>query len=111
MIAVVAQATLAFSAAHYLTSHGVPVVGISEDGPERVASKNMFSVSGVLQPTQVTTTAGKFWKAQGVTNLASLGYGISLWMTKLVGQKFELVSGADPVCGSVIPGKTVAAAQ
>ncbi|WP_232425140.1 ABC transporter substrate-binding protein [Pseudofrankia inefficax] len=76
-IAVVAQATLAFSAAPYLTAHGVPVVGISEDGPEWVTSKNMFSVSGALQPTQVTTTAGKFWKAQGVTNLASLGYGIS----------------------------------
>ncbi|MBL7489492.1 ABC transporter substrate-binding protein [Frankia sp. AgB1.9] len=33
------------------------------------------------------------------------------WMTKLVGDKFELVKGATPICGDVIPGKTVAAAS
>lgn len=29
------------------------------------------------------------------------------WFTKLVGNSFQLVAGADPVCGSVIPGVTV----
>ncbi|MGF7239274.1 MAG: ABC transporter substrate-binding protein [Frankia sp.] len=30
-----------------------------------------------------------------------------LWMSKLEGSSFKLVAGADPVCGTVIPGKTV----
>jgi ABC-type branched-subunit amino acid transport system substrate-binding protein len=29
------------------------------------------------------------------------------WVTKLSGKKFVLVSGADPVCGEVVPGKKV----
>jgi branched-chain amino acid transport system substrate-binding protein len=30
-----------------------------------------------------------------------------LWVTKLEGKTFTMVPGADPVCGEVIPGKTV----
>ena len=30
-----------------------------------------------------------------------------LWIAKLSGQKFTLVSGATPVCGELVPGKTV----
>ena len=29
------------------------------------------------------------------------------WMTKLSGPTFHLISGSDPVCGMVIPGKRV----
>lgn len=29
------------------------------------------------------------------------------WATKLVGNKFQLVKGADPICGKVLPGVTV----
>ena len=29
------------------------------------------------------------------------------WVTKLSGSTFHLITGADPVCGSVIPGKSV----
>jgi hypothetical protein len=29
------------------------------------------------------------------------------WITQLSGSTFKLVSGADPICGTVIPGKTV----
>lgn len=31
------------------------------------------------------------------------------WIVKLVGQGFQLVSGAEPICGTVVPGKTVSA--
>jgi ABC-type branched-subunit amino acid transport system substrate-binding protein len=74
---VAAESPLTMLAAQWLTAHRVPVVGISEDGPEWATSSNMFSVSGALQPTQVTTTYGKFFKDQGVTSVAALGYGIS----------------------------------
>ncbi len=29
------------------------------------------------------------------------------WMTKLSGSTFQLVQGADPICGTIVPGKTV----
>ena len=29
------------------------------------------------------------------------------WVTKLVGSNFQLVSGADPICGTVVPGVSV----
>ena len=29
------------------------------------------------------------------------------WMTRFSGSSFDLVPGADPICGAVIPGKVV----
>jgi branched-chain amino acid transport system substrate-binding protein len=29
------------------------------------------------------------------------------WVTQYSGSSFHLIPGADPICGSVIPGKTV----
>jgi ABC-type branched-subunit amino acid transport system substrate-binding protein len=36
-----------------------------------------------------------------------LASGLCSWVTKLVGNNFEVVKGADPLCGTVIPGETV----
>ena len=33
------------------------------------------------------------------------------YVTKLVGSKFEVVPNAEPICGSIVPGKTVAASS
>jgi hypothetical protein len=33
------------------------------------------------------------------------------WVTKLEGDKFTLVKGATPICGALVPGKTVSAAS
>ena len=35
------------------------------------------------------------------------GAGNCAYVTKLVGTKFELVKGADPICGKAIPGGKV----
>jgi ABC-type branched-subunit amino acid transport system substrate-binding protein len=75
--AVIAQSALTFAASAYLTSHRIPVLGGGWDGPEWATSKNMFSVVGALHTTKVATTQGTFFKAQGVTNLGSLGYSVS----------------------------------
>jgi branched-chain amino acid transport system substrate-binding protein len=32
-----------------------------------------------------------------------------VWVTKLSGSTFELVPGADPICGTLVPGVTVSA--
>lgn len=79
VFAVIGLSALTFSAAPYLTSQGVPVVGASFDGPEwlQPSSYNMFSVIGNLDYSKVTTTQGTFLKSQGVTSVGSLGYSIS----------------------------------
>jgi ABC-type branched-subunit amino acid transport system substrate-binding protein len=44
------------------------------------------------------------------TNTAT-GVGPCLYVTKLSGSTFQLVPGADPICGSEIPGKSVSASS
>lgn len=75
--AVISVSSLMLLADKYLTTQGVPVVGVAEDGPEWITAKNMFSVFGPLDTTKVATTFGDFFKAQGVTTVGSLGYSIS----------------------------------
>jgi len=75
--AVISVSALAFGAAAYLTSQNVPVIGVAEDGPEWIASKNMFSVFGFLDTTKVSTTLGSLFKLLGATTIGSLGYSIS----------------------------------
>ena len=68
---------LGFGATGYLTQHGVPVVGVAEDGPEWISSPNMFSSFGFVNATKVGTNFGNFMKSQGVTTVGAVGYGIS----------------------------------
>lgn len=75
--AVIASSALLFAVTGYLTQHNVPVIGTSGDGPEWITSKNMFSAIGVLHTERVATTAGTFFKSQGVTSLGTVGYSIS----------------------------------
>jgi ABC-type branched-subunit amino acid transport system substrate-binding protein len=77
VFAVLAVSSLTFAAAPYLTSQGVPVVGVAEDGPEWLPSKNMFPAYGYTDTRIVTTGAGQYFKMQGATNVGALGYGIS----------------------------------
>jgi ABC-type branched-subunit amino acid transport system substrate-binding protein len=77
VFAVIAVSALTFSAAPFLTSQGVPVVGVAEDGTEWITSNNMFSAYGYTDPRLVTTTYGQYFKMEGGTNLGSLGYSIS----------------------------------
>jgi ABC-type branched-subunit amino acid transport system substrate-binding protein len=39
--------------------------------------------------------------------VAAVGVDNCLWITKLSGSTFQLVDGADPICGDLIPGKSV----
>jgi branched-chain amino acid transport system substrate-binding protein len=75
--AVIAVSALAFGGASFLTKEGIPVVGAAEDSTEWVTSPNMFGVFGDNNSTKVSSTLGLFFKMEGVTNLASVGYGIS----------------------------------
>ncbi len=66
-----------FGATTYLAAQHIPVIGAAQDGPEWQTLKNTFAVTGAINQTIVTTTNGDFFKSQGVTNVGSLGYGIS----------------------------------
>lgn len=79
VFAVIGLSALTFSAAPYLTSKGIPVVGAAFDSTEWLSPKsyNMFSVIGNQDFTKVYTTTGQFLKSQGVTILGSLGYSAS----------------------------------
>ncbi len=74
---VIANSAITFSAAAYLTSQKIPVIGAGEDGPEWTTATNMFSVFGALHTTKVSDTLGKFYKMQGVTTVGAIGYSIS----------------------------------
>ena len=77
VIAIIGHSALLYAAAPWLTQHGVPVVGVAEDGPEWTKSPNMFSVFGAVHTEKVTTTTGLFFKQQGVTTAGAIGYSIS----------------------------------
>jgi ABC-type branched-subunit amino acid transport system substrate-binding protein len=79
VFAVIGASALLFSAAPFLTSNGIPVVGGAFDSSEwlKPSSYNMFSVIGNQDFTKVYTTTGLFLKSQGVSNLGSVGYSVS----------------------------------
>jgi ABC-type branched-subunit amino acid transport system substrate-binding protein len=77
VFAILTYSAFAFSAAPFLASKGVPVIGSAVDSSEWITDKNMFSVVGTADYTKVWTQTGLFFKLIGVTNLASLGYSIS----------------------------------
>jgi branched-chain amino acid transport system substrate-binding protein len=77
VFAVIAISALTFSASSFLAAHDIPVVGAAIDGSEWITAKNMFSVDGTEDFNKVYDVYGKFFKMEGVTNLAALGYGIT----------------------------------
>jgi ABC-type branched-subunit amino acid transport system substrate-binding protein len=77
VFAVVSVSSLTFLNSSYLTSQGIPVVGLAEDGPEWITAPNMFSAFGPIDFTKVATTTGLIFKALGATNVGTIGYSIS----------------------------------
>jgi ABC-type branched-subunit amino acid transport system substrate-binding protein len=77
VFAVLADSALAFAAANYLKSKNIPVVGVAEDGNEWITDRNMFSIFGTQDFTKVSDVYGKLFKLLSVSNVGSIGYGIS----------------------------------
>jgi ABC-type branched-subunit amino acid transport system substrate-binding protein len=42
-----------------------------------------------------------------INNRSAAGMTNCVWITKLSGNTFQLVPGADPICGTLVPGETV----
>jgi ABC-type branched-subunit amino acid transport system substrate-binding protein len=77
VFAVIGMSAVFFSAASYLASKGIPVIGADYDGPEWLTTPSMFSVFPYEDFTKVSTSTGEIVKMLGGTNLATLGYSIS----------------------------------
>ena len=78
VFAVDLQSGVAFAADAFLASKGIPVIGADTDGGTGWATdRNMFSVFGAPNFTQVETTTGSLLKLLGATDFAAVGYGIS----------------------------------
>jgi branched-chain amino acid transport system substrate-binding protein len=77
VFAVIANSSMTFGAAPFLAAHGVPVVGAAVDATEWIADRNMFSIIGTENFSGVFTQFGQIMKDLGVTNMATIGYGIS----------------------------------
>lgn len=77
VFAVVGLSAVFFSAASYLQSKGIPVLGADYDGTEWLTTPSMFSVFPYEDFTKVSTSIGEITKLLGGTNLATLGYSIS----------------------------------
>jgi ABC-type branched-subunit amino acid transport system substrate-binding protein len=75
--AVIGFGAVTFGATTYLAAQHIPVIGAAQDGPEWQTLKNTFAITGAINQQIVSTTNGDFFKSQGVTNVGSLGYGIS----------------------------------
>jgi branched-chain amino acid transport system substrate-binding protein len=77
VFAVIAVSGLTFGAAPFLAAHHIPVIGSASDATEWITTPNMFSIIGTEDYTKVYSTFGRFFKLEGATNIASLGYSIS----------------------------------
>jgi branched-chain amino acid transport system substrate-binding protein len=77
VFAVIAVSGLTFGAAPFLAAHHIPVIGSASDASEWLTLPNMFSIIGYENYNNVYSTFGDFFKLEGATNIASLGYSIS----------------------------------
>jgi branched-chain amino acid transport system substrate-binding protein len=75
--AVLTYSGFTFGAAPFLTSKGIPVIGVASDSTEWITTPNMFSVSGTEDYHKVFTTPGLVFKGLGATNIAAVGYSIA----------------------------------
>jgi branched-chain amino acid transport system substrate-binding protein len=89
----------------YLSVDGF-VTGLKAAGPNPTQASFINAMLGIDH----YDAAGLYGSSYSIGfGMAQRGAGSSLctWMTQFSGSTFQLVPGADPVCGSVIPGKVV----
>jgi ABC-type branched-subunit amino acid transport system substrate-binding protein len=87
----------------YLSVLGL-VQGLKGAGANPTQSSLIESLSHITD-----YDAAGLWGGHQTVNWSQRAVGPTqcFWMTKLSGSTFHLISGSDPVCGSVIPGKSV----
>ncbi len=79
-------------------------------GPNPTHSSLITALNGVTGFNAAGLFGDHSFDLGNRTNTAT-GVGPCLYVTKLSGSTFQLVPGADPICGSEIPGKSVSASS
>ena len=88
--------------------NGYVAVGLLLQGLKSAGNKpTQASVIKALQKVNAFTALGLFDSHPVNINNRTTYSGGCFWVGKLVGSKFALVPGAEPHCGTTIPGETV----
>jgi branched-chain amino acid transport system substrate-binding protein len=76
VFAIVEDSAFSFGDEAYLLKQGIPEVGGGFDGPiwNNPKNTNLFDDAGITNSLDYPVAEGQFFKAQGVTKVASLGY-------------------------------------
>jgi ABC-type branched-subunit amino acid transport system substrate-binding protein len=88
------------------TSVALLVAGLDAAGPNPTRAALISALSGITS-FNAAGLYGTHSLDMGDRSTAAVGVDNCYWITKLSGSTFQLVPGADPICGSVIAGKTV----
>ncbi|ONH24637.1 ABC transporter substrate-binding protein [Pseudofrankia asymbiotica] len=86
---------------------GLLVRGLKGAGANPTQASLITSLSGIHDWDAMGLFGGRKLDINDRENIVG-GAGNCTWVTKLEGDKFTPVKGADPICGDVIPGVTVA---
>jgi ABC-type branched-subunit amino acid transport system substrate-binding protein len=87
-------------------SVGLLIRGLNAAGSKPTQASLITALSGIHDWNSLGLWGGRTLDINNRTDVAA-GPQNCGWYTKLVGNNFQLVSGADPLCGSVLPGVTV----
>ena len=92
------------------TSIGLLVRALKATGGSADASTLISTLSNIHDWDALGLFGSHKLDLSNRTNIVS-GVDNCLWVTKLEGSKFTLVSGATPICGKTLPGVTVSASS
>lgn len=82
---------------------GLLVQGMVAAGANPTKAAIISALSNIHDFSAMGLWGGKTLDINDRTDIAG-GVGNCSWVTKLSGSSFQLVQGADPICGTVIPG-------
>jgi branched-chain amino acid transport system substrate-binding protein len=86
-------------------SVGLLLRALSTAGPTTTQAGLITALSGIHDWDALGLWGGRTLDINNRTQVT--GPGLCTWVAKLVGTTFQLVSGAEPLCGAVIPNETV----
>jgi hypothetical protein len=88
-------------------SVGLLVQGLTAAGPSPPHAAPISALSDIHSFTALGLYGDRHLDINDRQSIAG-GVDNCIWVIKLGGSAFQLVSGGDPICGTVIPGVTVA---
>lgn len=94
----------------YLSIDGF-VTGLKAAGSNPTQASLIKAMQGITNYTGAGLYGGHTISFAPASRGQTFGAGDCLWISQFDGTAFHPVAGADPLCGSVIPGKTVSASS